>query len=182
MLSICQSCWHSTRCFHEFYCRIEEIYSQKTLIDAKTCIKNEIINSDEDIVQGQSLQIVECLSVSIKPDIESLSVLTTEKNPIEYDFQQEETDVDDCSKKEQRQCSSTAKGKRALQLERIKQFFDMKCTLCTQTFQDCTDIRVHYRDKHDQQGYLLCCGSKIMAQPSWLLQHIKLHVNPLDFR
>lgn len=61
--------------------------------------------------------------------------------------------------------------------KQIRDFFRMSCDMCELTFQTMREALRHYRDTHDQAGYLICCEKKFFRR-CLALDHIRMHVNP----
>lgn len=70
-----------------------------------------------------------------------------------------------------------------LELE-IKKFYNMTCELCSMapgTFETFADIKKHYRELHNQKGYLMCCG-RALTKRHRVVEHMQFHLNPQAFQ
>lgn len=65
---------------------------------------------------------------------------------------------------------------RAIQDAKIREFFDLKCNICSDDvkFQTLREFKKHNRKIHNTDGYLKCCGSTL-REPSQILKHINQH-------
>lgn len=59
----------------------------------------------------------------------------------------------------------------------IRQYYSMKCILCSDIFSTINDAIKHYRRHHQQPGFLLCCGKKVYRR-CMALDHIQKHIDP----
>lgn len=59
----------------------------------------------------------------------------------------------------------------------IRQYYDMNCALCSDSFGTLHEAIRHYRRRHQQAGYLSCCGKKVYRR-CMALDHIQKHQNP----
>lgn len=154
-------------------------------------IKEEINDSERNELYTETIWMAEPSSLSVKSEVHSLSFSANEEERTDNVARPGEASAETPAEAKEIQSNSQppaknsdrilSKQKKATQLQRIKEFYNMKCALCPQTFENCLQIRSHYRDKHNQQGYLICCGKKIEAHVCWLLEHINFHTNPMDF-
>lgn len=62
--------------------------------------------------------------------------------------------------------------------EQIRTFFDMNCDVCDCNFKTFMEAKLHYRKKHKQIGYLICCEEKFIKRFK-ILDHVALHLNRL---
>lgn len=71
----------------------------------------------------------------------------------------------------------------AQQDAQIRDFFTMKCEICTDniTFETLRNAKDHYRSVHNKSGYLMCCGNKFHSRYR-ALDHIRFHINPDAYR
>ncbi|KAG4071025.1 hypothetical protein HA402_001462 [Bradysia odoriphaga] len=74
-------------------------------------------------------------------------------------------------------------SKIAQQDAQIRDFFTMKCEICTEDikFETLRKARDHYRSVHNKSGYLICCGNKFHSRYR-ILGHIRFHINPDAYR
>lgn len=83
---------------------------------------------------------------------------------------------------ERRRYNSHSKPEKDRQDAQIREFFNMKCDICSDfTFETLLEARKHYRTVHNQRGYLECCGKKLDRR-FLLLDHIRNHTNPDAYR
>lgn len=67
--------------------------------------------------------------------------------------------------------------------DQIKNLFSMYCDLCTdsQLFESLADAQKHYKDVHNQRGYIKCCNRKFNAI-KLINDHLVYHENPDQFK
>lgn len=63
----------------------------------------------------------------------------------------------------------------------IAENFDMKCDHCDTVFDGFYDARRHYRQHHNDKGYLKCCNMKL-RELCRVRDHIKSHLDPECFK
>lgn len=65
----------------------------------------------------------------------------------------------------------------------IRNWCEMQCTICTESFKSFTfkDVKKHYSQKHEVNGFLVCCRKKFFRRIR-VLEHIARHINPREFR
>lgn len=60
----------------------------------------------------------------------------------------------------------------------IKLCMQLKCDVCENNFETFSEVRQHYRDQHNQAGYIMCCGRKFDRR-SRLHTHLGKHNNSI---
>lgn len=60
--------------------------------------------------------------------------------------------------------------------EQIRDYFEMDCVLCGIRFSTFTKAQHHYRVKHQQKGYISCCGRKFFNR-RLIVSHIQQHTH-----
>ncbi|XP_028899362.2 zinc finger protein 845-like [Zeugodacus cucurbitae] len=65
--------------------------------------------------------------------------------------------------------------------EFIAQHFKLTCSLCEKTINDFRELKIHYRQVHQTNGYAKCCGKKLYNR-GVLVDHIHFHNNPEYFK
>lgn len=65
--------------------------------------------------------------------------------------------------------------------ELIRNWCEMHCTMCAHTFHRFPEVKTHYRDKHQRNGFITCCKRKFFRRVR-VLEHIGCHINPNLFR
>ncbi|GAB0097563.1 hypothetical protein DMENIID0001_132140 [Sergentomyia squamirostris] len=63
----------------------------------------------------------------------------------------------------------------------IETFYTMCCPICKVSCKTLKNLRVHFRDKHHQWGYVICCNKKIHRDCD-MMDHKRYHSNPEAFR
>lgn len=61
--------------------------------------------------------------------------------------------------------------------ELIRNWCNMECTKCTEKFCVFPEVKVHYHNVHQSNGYLVCCNKKFFRRIR-ILEHIARHMNP----
>lgn len=64
--------------------------------------------------------------------------------------------------------------------ELIRSWCNMQCTQCTKTFYVFPEVKVHYRNEHQSNGFVVCCNRKFFRRVR-ILEHISRHINPSVF-
>lgn len=54
--------------------------------------------------------------------------------------------------------------------------YRMQCDLCSKTFKTFHRVQTHYQQKHNMNGYVMCCGDQFFEK-DLLVDHILMHVN-----
>lgn len=228
--SICELCWEHTKDFHEFYCRIEQIFADNVFkqehvvfqCDATTDVVEEPTLYAEAIIGPGKLDFETVPNVNklgdqidlkqepehrdnstdgnesgtagVDGDNSSTSDNDDEEEEDENgDYDEDDDNTDDSSNTGEEQDKNEYINKRKnrakevkehkeQQEEAIRKFYELKCVLCLTSFSTTRKLRVHFRDVHRRRAYVKCCNIKITAQPSRMLEHIKRHMSPQDFR
>ncbi|XP_058828726.1 zinc finger protein 558-like [Topomyia yanbarensis] len=81
-----------------------------------------------------------------------------------------------CNEKE----SSEGGGTGLSDEDMVLQHFNLACDLCAKPLEDFTDLREHFKDVHEQLGYINCCNKKIFKK-CWMVEHLQVHLNPDAF-
>lgn len=55
--------------------------------------------------------------------------------------------------------------------EQIREFCKMECEICPIKFNYFSEVKVHYRDVHNSNGYISCCNKKLFKRVR-VLEHI----------
>ncbi|KAJ6633995.1 Transcription factor grauzone [Pseudolycoriella hygida] len=196
---LCEICWINTKTFHNFYKRVErrqknfshlakvethsikEEPSDDPMLESDLILfKNEV--TDPPVTEFQLPKESDDLKpdpnehVKMEIDIGDTSVTensTIASNPIEFE---EERDLDEFNQNGDFS-GMTVKEKN----EKIREFFDMSCQICSETFETFGKIKKHYRTAHTVAGYVHCCGRKFHGF-SRALNHIFHHLNPDAYR
>ncbi|XP_062553372.1 transcription factor grauzone-like [Armigeres subalbatus] len=64
--------------------------------------------------------------------------------------------------------------------QQLLQHYDLSCDLCAQPLAGFGELLRHFKNIHNQPGYLRCCNKKIMKK-CWMIEHIQVHLNPDAF-
>lgn len=64
--------------------------------------------------------------------------------------------------------------------EKVRLYFNMKCELCDIDLSAFRIAKRHYRIKHEQDGYIVCCGKKFF-QRHRVIDHTLQHMSPNNF-
>lgn len=163
---ICQSCWMETKHFHSFYLSIESKHiKQETIIIPDQNVNPAIIKQEENI---KDFRIIEIDPIQ---DIEQSSIQnhTNEKLP-----------------KSKKQLTTTKKvlkqknNNNDIIDEQIRTFFHMKCDNCDHIFNSYLEAKSHYRFKHQQIGYITCCGEKFFQRFKIVNHIVDAHLNSIN--
>ncbi|XP_055617048.1 transcription factor grauzone-like [Toxorhynchites rutilus septentrionalis] len=76
----------------------------------------------------------------------------------------------------------TVKGKRLMNM--INRFYNIQCECCkdqTKRFKTLPELFKHYKSAHQQEGYVLCCQSKLFRYPA-IIMHMARHIQPEAFK
>lgn len=96
-------------------------------------------------------------------------------------------------KKSERPARRSVKGKEKVvqiaentdeyDMKLIMKYVKMKCDICChdETFGSFSDCKRHYRDVHNENGYVLCCNRKFRRIVR-VVQHCIWHENPEAFK
>ncbi len=65
----------------------------------------------------------------------------------------------------------------------LKEYLKMTCEMsdCDYHFKCYSDMKVHYSKVHNIRGYLTCCNKKFMKK-HFIVDHLKYHKNPEEFK
>uniref|UniRef100_W8AP83 Transcription factor grauzone n=1 Tax=Ceratitis capitata TaxID=7213 RepID=W8AP83_CERCA len=63
----------------------------------------------------------------------------------------------------------------------IAQHFKLSCFLCQKSLENFTVLKAHYREQHKTNGYVKCCGKKLLKR-GVLVDHIHFHNDPEYFK
>lgn len=55
--------------------------------------------------------------------------------------------------------------------EQIREYCKMECEICPIKFNYFSEVKVHYRDVHNSNGYISCCNKKLFKRVR-VLEHI----------
>uniref|UniRef100_A0A1B0CE69 Putative transcription factor grauzone-like protein n=1 Tax=Lutzomyia longipalpis TaxID=7200 RepID=A0A1B0CE69_LUTLO len=58
---------------------------------------------------------------------------------------------------------------------------EMNCEVCSETLPDFMELKKHFREKHNQEGYVKCCNLSLKNNPE-LLEHMHYHRDPSQFK
>ncbi|KAJ6641733.1 Transcription factor grauzone [Pseudolycoriella hygida] len=84
-------------------------------------------------------------------------------------------------KSTQKQRSAKSQSQTENEDSQIREFFRMACEICGHPFETFRKATNHYREAHNTQGYLICCGRKYTRR-GCALRHIQYHLDPNLFR
>lgn len=65
--------------------------------------------------------------------------------------------------------------------ELIRNWCDMQCIECPVKFYRFPEMKIHYRDVHQRNGFIVCCQKKFFRRVR-ALEHIERHYDPNIFR
>lgn len=63
----------------------------------------------------------------------------------------------------------------------IAKNFKLTCALCENPLENFRELKIHFREEHQTNGYVKCCGKKLIRR-GVLVDHIKFHTNPEYFK
>ncbi|XP_058463728.1 transcription factor grauzone-like [Malaya genurostris] len=76
--------------------------------------------------------------------------------------------------------SSADGGTKLSDEDMVLKHFNLACDLCGKALVDFIELREHFRDVHEQLGYINCCNKKIFKK-CWMVEHLQVHLNPDAF-
>lgn len=59
----------------------------------------------------------------------------------------------------------------------MRDYFDMKCKICGLELESIRMAKTHYRNDHQQKGYIVCCNRKYYRRFQ-AVDHVMQHINP----
>ncbi|KAJ6633116.1 Transcription factor grauzone [Pseudolycoriella hygida] len=189
---LCEICWINTKTFHNFYKRVErrqkdfshlarvEVHSIKEKpSDDISLVQNDV--ADPPVIEFQLPKESDDLEpdpdehVKMEIDIGETKITenrTIASNPID----EEEEDLGETNQNGDFSAMTLKKKN-----EKIREFFDLSCEICSETFETFGKVIKHYRTAHNVAGYVLCCGRKFHGFGR-ALNHISHHLNPDAYR
>ncbi|XP_037049995.1 zinc finger protein-like isoform X2 [Bradysia coprophila] len=192
---ICDVCWIQTKTFHQFYKQIEQF--QKCFYDSvardKRADDDAITYADcEDKVEETDVNIVKCEETELRA--EAVDPQPSACNYSEYDEIEIESEPEQSDDEEERRSNKGQKvadkkaspragkykprlspSEKAKLQEQIRDQFKMNCEICSDVkFMTLVDVHQHYRNVHQQNGYLMCCGKKFSTNAT-VAEHIRHH-------
>lgn len=194
---ICSRCWRITGDFHDLYEAVlaadanmsafeehDDHFADNDMdwpADDQSVIPN---NSDEKLIPESDFKTepkeipVECnlsecepLTNDIKDEVLEPTVPKRKRGrPSKYS-------IPEIKKENPPKKSATKDESSDLQDQQIRDFFKMSCDICKINFQTMREAIQHYRQSHNQAGYLMCCDKKFYRRCK-ALDHIQMHINP----
>lgn len=64
---------------------------------------------------------------------------------------------------------------------RVEAYYTLNCMYCLIHFTRLKELRAHYREMHQQEGFVHCCGKKLFRL-TYMLDHMEYHSNPEAFK
>ncbi|KAJ6634063.1 Transcription factor grauzone [Pseudolycoriella hygida] len=199
---LCQACWMNTKTFHNFYKRVEcrqkenwDLASLETHIVKEeprfgptleadlTLVKNEVTDppvpvqiceeeSDKfNCGPNENLQ----MEIDAEDSNDKGDSISSSFTPNSHESN-DEGDLDDSNQKPTFY-GITLKEKN----KKIREFFDLSCQICNETFETFNKAKKHYRAIHNVPFLVYCCGRKF-NRITFALSHIFHHQNPDSYR
>ncbi|GAB0099162.1 hypothetical protein DMENIID0001_150080 [Sergentomyia squamirostris] len=114
--------------------------------------------------------------------IKQVKIPKLEHQEEQEDFQNDASDFEENphgqpTKSDSNRCKKKVQDK----IRKIEEFFKLTCDKCEKTFSKFRELQQHHRTKHNQEGYIICCNSK-MKRPSLIFEHLNYHRNPQAFK
>lgn len=135
-------------------------------------IDKRILNNNKNLRTSKRLKIIEDNNKSIK------------ENNLNTKFDISKVDVNKITNNNNERIVNQHKrdSPKSLQEdEKIRQWCRMECSLCSTTFYRFPDVKIHYRNEHSTNGYIICCNKKFFRRVR-VLEHIARHINPDAFK
>lgn len=149
--NICQTCWSITNDFHTFYISIKKAQENWNQTTGN-CVAN---NKELDLTTIKYEWDRDSDKLSVNENDDNKNILKN-GNTIK-----------------------TTKLIKKITDKQISEFFHMECDLCQINFDTFVDAQRHYRNEHNQAGYIKCCGRKFLDRRR-ILAHIQRHINPMN--
>uniref|UniRef100_A0A0A1WIG3 Transcription factor grauzone n=1 Tax=Zeugodacus cucurbitae TaxID=28588 RepID=A0A0A1WIG3_ZEUCU len=142
-------------------------------------VDDDDVSSDEEsstTLKAQSTNIVKTRKK--KRDLEERPKRKYRKKPLKS---KDDVDVSkDVANEEEAASRRMAKLALIAEMdEYIAQNSELSCCLCKQQLKDFLQLRKHFREQHNCEGYMTCCNSRFLKRSLWV-DHLKMHRDP-DF-
>ncbi|XP_067632913.1 transcription factor grauzone-like [Eurosta solidaginis] len=202
---VCSQCWHLVQSFHEFYMKIKNAHL--TAINKLKSLQELEIPLSEIKVELHAIDKLES-PPSIEPEVTLSKTIDT--NNLRQKSDDEQCDIlesDNNSRDIEVSCSIkkkfTARKKRQAKNPAdvkikgnhknkschktidynafIAQHFKLECILCKEPLANFKELKIHFKDQHQVNGYAKCCGKKLFKR-ALLVDHIHTHNNPEYFK
>lgn len=192
---MCSSCWSHLVSFHEFHTTVAINYGMVQVIQAEvqeeTTVAEEVIEpaeTDEIIDDENIMAFEEYIEEDVVMDhVDGIHVEALEECVVE---QPGEFFTPSRIKKEKKPLILPLPNKlknksRAIPTpvdpaddEKIRQFAQMSCDLCSRPLNGMSEARLHFRHDHNNiPAYIICCGRQF-KQRNRLLDHVNtMHLN-----
>lgn len=181
--NICRICWSKVDSFHQFYIEVKLTHDNlNSTISANTIdVKSEFSGEVEvnDFLNTEE--------PTLSDDEEASQHSSTSPEPVVIHKKRgrKKKSITTVSAVEIQETESTKQeeaNKRNEEDQRIREFYNLKCDLCSNKSDTFIEVRAHYRIEHKQRrGYLSCCNRKFFYRGE-ILEHMHWHLNPEAFK
>lgn len=205
---LCTCCWQVTREFHVYFSKIKTLWDQESHNPKVIKIEMNIEPNETSSNISNVFDTVDQVKLeNTFQALDNCDIISDENHLMAHDnASQTETESDEPTTKlrtsrSKRRTSKTIQTKATkIQLkyktreeqaqkrvkfeiedQQIREYFKLNCDVCGDHFETFSDIKSHYKDKHQSVGYLTCCGKKFIRRGG-CLAHISRHVNPDLFK
>ena len=172
--------------FHMYFCAVKSNYNiqDQTEFITKYESEDQDLPQDEDIndfksnyssdeVEFENVEYLIDCDDSIKFSIEEIAIVPENQPQILILDSNETVTSLNVNKK--------LKNKDPIGDQLIKDYADMNCELCSFQLESFSQAKRHYSSEHNVIGYLICCKRKFINRIN-LLDHVKTHLNPNEFK
>lgn len=192
---VCNKCWRITGDFHDLYEIVQAADEKLTALHP--AVKDDCSESDwpdqavshcgDNVITDHVVKNEPIEDIIVEPNVSEIQKIDPKEEIIE------EPTVQKRQRGRPAKTSTTKKkiikppkppkksrideSELELQDQQIRDFFKMRCEICNLCFHTMREAQQHYRNSHNQVGYLVCCEKKFFRR--WkALDHMRLHINP----
>uniref|UniRef100_A0A1B0DMH1 Uncharacterized protein n=2 Tax=Phlebotomus papatasi TaxID=29031 RepID=A0A1B0DMH1_PHLPP len=141
--------------------------------------------SDDEVYMDDSVVVKEENEVFEDPGVSQLYHRLAENQPDAYPRQNYEIAMQNEENYEEEVLPAALAPRRRYKTDedfrRVEAYYNLSCTYCFIRFLRLKELRAHYREMHQQEGYVLCCGKKLFRL-TYMLDHMEYHSNPEAFK
>nr|XP_014092298.1 transcription factor grauzone [Bactrocera oleae]XP_036224803.1 transcription factor grauzone [Bactrocera oleae] len=181
---VCKECWGSVQAFHEFYIQVTNAHLQasnklKALQELEITI-TDIKMEPDDIDKLASSPVGEEKDSDCSDGENSRLISSASVNS-----KSQEDDEEEKRRKTETKRATRPYNKKGYKTsdhdEFIAQNFKLACSLCETSLKTFRELKTHYRQEHQTNGYAKCCGKKLYSR-GVLVDHIHVHNNSEYFK
>lgn len=189
---VCDTCHQKLTTFHEYYKSV--LRNQKLFAGNEKFVYEVMISSDANKEGQIPMTIeVEVTQTSAAVDTEFLACSEDELMPqeesaehleAELELNNSTVDFNHESMEQQWPAHLKCRSRKTQSDAQIREFVKLNCDLCTDEphrFHTFKELQLHFTEKHQTRGYVVCCDRKIYRKDR-ILNHITNHVNPDAFK